>query len=214
MSRAPGSLSAPARIYRARRISTTFGRVYLGIRAQRFIARRLEPRDMEQRWARFNRRSAEAIYEAAVELRGLILKGCQFLGSRADVLPPQYIEVLSRLQDRVPAKPFEVVRGIVEQELSDDLENVFESFAERPIAAASLAQVHEARLRSGERVAVKVQYPEIEALVRSDLANLRILFRAVGLVERDFDLLPLLDEIGQHVPLELDFENEGRNAEM
>jgi len=60
---------------------------------------------------------------------------------------------------------------------------------------------------------VKVQYPEIEALVRSDLANLRSLFRAVGAVERDFDLMPLVDELATYLPLELDFEHEGRNAE-
>jgi predicted unusual protein kinase regulating ubiquinone biosynthesis (AarF/ABC1/UbiB family) len=62
-------------------------------------------------------------------------------------------------------------------------------------------------------VAVKVQYPEIEALVRGDLRNLRALFRAVGLVERDFDLMPLIDELGTYVPRELNFVNEGHNLE-
>jgi predicted unusual protein kinase regulating ubiquinone biosynthesis (AarF/ABC1/UbiB family) len=81
------------------------------------------------------------------------------------------------------------------------------------MASASLAQVHRAVTRDGRVVAVKVQYPEIAALVRSDLANLRLLFRAVARVERDFDLMPLVDELGQAVPLELDFVNEGRNAE-
>jgi predicted unusual protein kinase regulating ubiquinone biosynthesis (AarF/ABC1/UbiB family) len=106
-----------------------------------------------------------------------------------------------------------VVRRTVERELDRPLDAVFRSFSTRPIAAASLAQVHEARLLDGTRVAVKVQYPEIEALVRSDLANLRLLFRAVGVVERDLDLMPLVDELGQQVPLELDFVNEGHNAE-
>lgn len=208
-----GSVSASERIYRARRIGLTFARTYLGIRTQRFIARRLQPSDMPARWARFNAASAQSIYDAAIELRGLILKGCQFIGSRADVLPPEYVTVLSRLQDRVPPKSFPVVRRIVEAELGGELSETFEAFDEQPIASASLAQVHAARLRSGERVAVKVQYPEIEALVRTDLSSLRTLFRAVGFLERDFDLLPLIDELGQYVPLELDFENEGRNAE-
>ena len=78
------------RIYRAQRIGLTFGRVYLGIKTQQFIARRIRPPDMASRWSRFNRESAESIYATAVELRGLILKGCQFIGSRADVLPPEY----------------------------------------------------------------------------------------------------------------------------
>jgi predicted unusual protein kinase regulating ubiquinone biosynthesis (AarF/ABC1/UbiB family) len=106
-----------------------------------------------------------------------------------------------------------VIRRSVERELGRPLDSVFRSFSPRPIAAASLAQVHEAWLLDGTRVAVKVQYPEIEALVRSDLANLRLLFRAVGVVERDLDLMPLVDELGTQVPLELDFVNEGHNAE-
>jgi predicted unusual protein kinase regulating ubiquinone biosynthesis (AarF/ABC1/UbiB family) len=207
------SVSLADRIYRARRISTTFGRIYLGIRVNRMIAKRLRPRDMAKRWSEFNRTSAESIYEAAVELGGMILKGCQFIGSRSDVLPPEYVEVLSRLQDRVPARPFEVVRDIVESEFDAKLGEIFDEFSPTPIAAASLAQVHEARLHSGERVAVKVQYPEIEALVYTDLSSLRGLFRAVSYFERDFDLLPLIDELGQYVPLELDFENEASNAE-
>ena len=73
--------------------------------------------------------------------------------------------------------------------------------------------MHEAILKSGERVAVKVQYPEIEALVRSDLANLRMLFRTVDFMERDFDLMPLVDELASYVPRELNFVNEGHNAE-
>ncbi len=206
-------LSVAERIYRARRIGVTFGRVYLGIKTNQFIARRLAPSDMAERWSAHHSESANAIYEAAIELRGLILKGCQFIGSRADVLPPQYVEILSRLQDRVPAKPFPTVRKTVEGELNCTLEDVFDGFDESPIASASLAQVHPAVLRSGERVAVKVQYPEIETLVRSDLSNLRVLFRAVGLLERDFDLMPLIDELGTQMPLELNFVNEAHNSE-
>jgi predicted unusual protein kinase regulating ubiquinone biosynthesis (AarF/ABC1/UbiB family) len=209
----PRILGPAERLYRARRIGTTFGRIYLGIKGHQFIARRLRPPDMPQRWSDFNRRSAESIYDAAVELRGMILKGCQFLGARADVLPPEYVQVLARLQDRVPPKPFQIVRRSVEQEYGRPLEDVFAEFSTRPLASASLAQVHEARLKNGRRVAVKVQYPEIESLMRSDLSNLRALFRAVGWLERELDLMPLIDELATHVPKELDFQNEARNAE-
>jgi predicted unusual protein kinase regulating ubiquinone biosynthesis (AarF/ABC1/UbiB family) len=106
-----------------------------------------------------------------------------------------------------------VVKATVERELGGDLSQVFRSFSPVPVASASLAQVHAAELLSGERVAVKVQYPEIEALVRSDLANVRTLFRAVGLLESDFDLMPLVDELAEQVPRELNFVNEGHNAE-
>jgi len=209
----PTFVSRAQRIYRARRIGTTFGRIYLGLRTQRFVANRLRPHDMDQRWHDFHATSAESIYQAAIELRGLILKGCQFIGSRADVLPTEYVEALSRLQDRVPARPFAVVKECVESELGRPIEDVFDDFSTTPIASASLAQVHDARLPDGTRVAVKVQYPEIAALVKSDLANLRFLFKAVGLLEREVDLLPLVDELGTHVPRELNFVNEGHNAE-
>jgi predicted unusual protein kinase regulating ubiquinone biosynthesis (AarF/ABC1/UbiB family) len=207
------SVSTAERIYRAQRISTTVGRIYLGLRAHRFIERRLKPRDMAQRWRRFNLSSARSVYTAAVELRGLILKGCQFVGTRSDLLPREYVETLSKLQDRVPPRPFHVVRETVERELSCKLDDVFERFSSRPIASASLAQVHDARLRNGERVAVKVQYPEVAALVRGDLANLRALFRAVDFLEGEFDLMPLVEELRTYVPRELNFVNEGRNAE-
>jgi predicted unusual protein kinase regulating ubiquinone biosynthesis (AarF/ABC1/UbiB family) len=206
-------VTASERIQRARRIGTTFGRIYLGIRANRFIESRIAPPDMRGRWARFHRDSAGHIHDAAIELRGLILKGCQFLGSRADVLPPEYVTTLSRLQDRVPPHGFASVRATLERELSRGLYEVFSEFEREPIASASLAQVHRATTRDGREVAVKVQYPEIAALVRGDLANLRFLFRAVGLVERDFDLMPLVDELAENIPRELDFVNEGRNAE-
>lgn len=209
-----GIRSAAERFRRARRIGTTFGRVYLGIKANQWVERRISPSDMGRRWRRFNRQSAHSIHDAAVELQGLILKGCQFLGSRADVLPPEYVEVLSVLQDRVPPRPFRCIRECVEDEMEAPLEHVFASFEPTPVASASLAQVHRARLRSGELVAVKVQYPEIGDLVHSDLSNLRALFRAVGLVERDFDLMPLVEELASVMPRELDFEQEGRTAEQ
>jgi predicted unusual protein kinase regulating ubiquinone biosynthesis (AarF/ABC1/UbiB family) len=207
------TLSPRERLYRVRRISTIFGRIYLGLRAHRFIDRRLRPRDMDQRWRRFHAASAQSVYEAAVELQGLILKGCQFLGTRADVLPREWVETLSRLQDRVPPRRYPVVKESVERELGAPLDQIFSAFSPDPIASASLAQVHEARLHDGQRVAVKVQYPEIERVIRGDLRNLRALFRAVDVLESDFDVMPLIEELGTYVPRELNFVNEGRNAE-
>lgn len=206
-------LRASERLYRAQRIGTTFGRTYLGIRANRFIAKRLRPPDMAERWSKLHLASATTIYETAVELRGLILKACQFLGTRADVLPPEYVAVLSRLHDRVPPKSFGVVASTLQAELGRPLRELFARFEREPVAAASLAQVHRATRLDGREVAVKVQYPEIAALVRSDLASLRLLFRTVSFLERDFDLMPLIEELQGTVPRELDFENEGRNAE-
>jgi predicted unusual protein kinase regulating ubiquinone biosynthesis (AarF/ABC1/UbiB family) len=201
------------RVERARRIGVTVGRVYLGLKTNQVLARGLSHEQMRDRWRRFHRDSAESVYDAAVDLRGLILKGCQYLGARADLMPREWVEVLERLQDRVPARDLPTVRRIVESELGRPLEAVFRRFDPRPVASASLAQVHEAVLRDGRRVAVKVQYPEVAELVHSDLANLRALFRAIDWLEGDFDLSALVDEMGRHVPRELDFLSEARNAE-
>jgi predicted unusual protein kinase regulating ubiquinone biosynthesis (AarF/ABC1/UbiB family) len=201
------------RARRARRITSTVGRAWLGLRTQRWIERNLAPRDMEARWREQHRKNAESLYSAAVELQGLILKAAQLLGSRPDVLPPPTIAVLARLQDRVPARPYAVVRRAVERELGRPLGEVFASFAKAPVASASLAQVHEARLLDGRRVAVKVQYPEIATLVRSDLASLRFVLSALARVEREFDWQPLLDELADAVPRELDFVQEGESSE-
>lgn len=201
------------RAYRARRVGTTFGRIYLGIKSLQLLERTIAPGDIRRRWSRHHTESAHAIYETAIELRGLILKGCQFLGSRADLLPPEYLEVLSRLQDEVPARPAAVARSIVERELRAPLEEIFSEFEPEPVAAASLAQVHRARLANGTEVAVKIQYPEIPELLRGDVANLRTLFRAVGLLEREVDFMPFIEELATHVPEELDFLAEARNAE-
>jgi predicted unusual protein kinase regulating ubiquinone biosynthesis (AarF/ABC1/UbiB family) len=208
----PAALSFAARARRARRIGATVGRAWLGLRKERWIERTLGPHDMPARWRAQHRRNAEDLYAAAVELQGLILKGAQWLGARPDLLPPQSIEVLAKLQDRVPARPHAVIRRVVERELGRPLGAVFASFAKAPVASASLAQVHEARLHDGRRVAVKVQYPEVAALVRADLASLRFLLGALARVERDFDWEPLLDELGDAVPRELDFEQEARAA--
>ncbi len=185
----------------------------MGLRANRALAARRGPEEMAERWAAFHRESAESIHEMAIELRGLILKGCQSLGTRADVLPPQYVEVLSKLQDRVPPEDFRVVRRSVEHELGCELKDVFRWFSPEPVASASLAQVHEAELIDGRRVAVKVQYPGIDRLVKGDLSNLKTLFRSARWLEPDFDLVPLVDELAEHVPRELNFLSEGRNAE-
>ncbi|HSJ96406.1 MAG TPA: AarF/UbiB family protein [Myxococcota bacterium] len=210
---AAATFGAVERLERARRLGLLVGRVYLGIKANQVLARGLSRDQMRRRWRRFHSDSAENVYQTAVDLRGLVLKGCQYLGARADLMPREWVDVLSRLQDRVPPRGLPEIRRVVERELGRPLDAVFLRFSPRPVASASLAQVHEAVLHDGSRVAVKVQYPEIADLVRSDLANLRALFRAIGWLEPDFDLMPLVDELGRHVPRELDFLAEARNAE-
>jgi predicted unusual protein kinase regulating ubiquinone biosynthesis (AarF/ABC1/UbiB family) len=159
-------------------------------------------------------RAARRVLACALDLRGVIIKTCQAVATRSDQFPPAFVNELKQLHDAVPPKPFAVVREVVERELGKPLGAVFERFDEAPIASASLAQVHGARLRDGREVAVKVQYPDIEEIVEVDIRNLR---RACRIYERfdpqPLELLPLLDELVKHVALELDFRREGESAE-
>jgi predicted unusual protein kinase regulating ubiquinone biosynthesis (AarF/ABC1/UbiB family) len=166
------------------------------------------------RAARHHRWSAEAAYRLATRLEGLPIKVCQLLGSRADLLPKEYVEVLSRLQDQVPPRPLARLLPMVEADLGRPVREVFSELDSTPLASASLAQVHRARLRAdGREVAVKIQYPEIADLVRVDLQNFAFLLAVLARLEREFDFRVILDEVRKEVPQELDFVHEAGNAE-
>jgi ubiquinone biosynthesis protein len=115
------------------------------------------------------------------ELGPTFIKFGQLLSTRPDLLPESFIEEFTKLQDNVQPLAFEVVKGIVEKELGRPLAESFTSFNEAPLAAASIGQVHEASLSSGERVVVKVQRPEIEKIIETDVSLLAFL---AGLLER------------------------------
>jgi predicted unusual protein kinase regulating ubiquinone biosynthesis (AarF/ABC1/UbiB family) len=159
-------------------------------------------------------RAAREILAASLRLRGMMIKLCQVVATRADVFPPPFIEILKQCHDRVPPHDFEIVRDVVEQELGRRLDTVFAEFDETPIASASLAQVHRALLHDGREVAVKVQYPEIASLVPGDLASVRRACRVYEFFDpQPIELLPLLDELNKYLALELDFEREADNAD-
>jgi len=155
--------------------------------------------------------SAQRIYRTAVRLQGPTIKLAQVIGSRPDLVPDEYVQVLSRLQDRVPPRPYAVVRRVLEEELGRP-EEAFAELEPQPIAAATWAQVHRARLHDGRRVAVKVQYPDLEGIVRVDLATLRLLLSALNRLERGLDFTPIAEELQEFVPQELDFRQEAANA--
>ncbi len=174
---------------------------------------RLRPSSGPALRATRHRRNAEAIRRAAVRIGGLGIKVGQAIASRADLFGSEYIEVLSTLEDRVPARPFTTMRPEVERSLGRPLAEVFDRFEEAPIAAASLAQVHRARLHDGRTVAVKILYPGIETAVRRDLALVRWLLALIVRAERGVDIDSLVEELRHTVPAELDLLEEGRNAE-
>jgi predicted unusual protein kinase regulating ubiquinone biosynthesis (AarF/ABC1/UbiB family) len=177
------------------------------------LARRALGRPAREPSPATHERAARALLACALDLRGVIIKVCQVIGTRADVFPPEIVNILKQCHDAVPPKPYEVIRAAIERELGKPVDAVFAELEERPLASASLAQVHRGRLHDGRAVAVKVQYPDIEEIVRMDLANVR---RACTIYERfdpqPLELLPLLTELTDHLALELDFRREARSA--
>src|SRR5438105_13886664 len=152
----------------------------------------------------------------AVKLGVLMIKLGQFLSSRPDLLPEKAIALLSSLQDEVPPAPFAHVVSVIESELGKPVEQVFSMLERKCTAAASLGQVHKAILAStGETVAVKIQRPNIDQLVRMDLSALKfviwVIMRFVNM--NDFiDLMGVYYEFQRTIYEEIDYVGEAANA--
>ncbi|MCY0878564.1 MAG: AarF/UbiB family protein [Firmicutes bacterium] len=162
------------------------------------------------------RRQALRFRQNAEEMGGLLIKVGQFLSSRVDLLPKAYLDELAKLQDHVQPASWPEIRPVLERELGP-LERHFVWFSETPLAAASLGQVYEAVLATGERVAVKVQRPRIDRIVEADLQALRwIVAIATRLTTfgKTFDLYTVLKEFRRLVFEELDYHRELANTEL
>ncbi len=203
------------RIRRTALVTRLAARLYLLYKLPSFSRKLLRrPKLSKAELAPLHAIAADGILATALRMRGVIIKMCQAIATRADVFPPEFVERLKECHDAVPPKPFAVVREAVERELGKPIGAVFSEFSETPIASASLAQVHAARLQDGAEVAVKVQYPDIEDIVRTDLRNMERACRIYEWVDpQPLELLPLVRELTRHVGFELDFEREARSAD-
>jgi len=165
------------------------------------------------RLSRLHRRNAALIREKALEMKGVMIKVGQFLSSRKDFLPDEYIEELSELQDQVPPHDFGEIRQRIIDELGSVPEEIFAEFEKEPIAAASLGQVHRAVLKDGREAAVKVQYPGIEKIIETDIKMFEVLINLMRGRMGWINLRVLHEEFSKIVRAELDYVQEGRNAE-
>jgi aarF domain-containing kinase len=160
-------------------VFVTAGRVAAGyLRVQR-RTRGSSQEERDRLWEEQHRRAAPRIAALALRLRGLMVKSGQYLSARPDLLPEAYIEALAELQDAVPPRPYRLIARRIERELGAPPLQIFAAFEKRPVASASLAQVHRARLKDGRVVAVKVLYPGIEGIVHSDIRNFGLIIRIV-----------------------------------
>ena len=150
-----------------------------------------------------------------VDLGPAFIKAGQALSTRPDIVPPTVLEELAQLQDQLPGFESKLAMACIEQDLDNKIENIFEEIDKEPISAASLGQVHKAKLKSGEKVAVKIQRPGLREQITLDLyivRNIAIWFKNnIGIIRSD--LVALIDELGKRIFEEMDYINEANNAE-
>ncbi len=162
-----------------------------------------------------DRRRAINLRELLTKLGPAYIKIGQALSTRPDLVPPVYLEELTQLQDQLPAFPNEIAYRFIQEELGASPEEIYAELSPDPIAAASLGQVYRGKLKTGEEVAVKVQRPDLRERITIDLYILR---RLAGWTQKKVkrvrsDLVGILDELGTRIFEEMDYINEGENAE-
>jgi ubiquinone biosynthesis protein len=176
------------------------------------------------RWWRQFRRGSETVTLSLPERSRMIfeelgptfIKFGQILSIRRDLLPEEYLQEFEKLQDAVPPFSFAEAAHLIREEFGRDVKEVFEEFNPEPLASASIAQVHLARINTGQSVIVKVQRPLIRQVILQDLAIMehlaQLLVRHMPEIRR-FDPVGLVEEFRKTILQELDFRREGRNAD-
>lgn len=158
-------------------------------------------------------RTALRVLDSMSYLRGAVMKGGQTLANFPDIVPREFVDTLQRLHFDAPPMHWSLLREMVLNELGDNPENLFAEFDKQAFAAASLGQVHRARLKSGEEVAVKIQYPGIARTIESDFRNL-FLFLLPTRLTSDWEILKeQFEDLRQRLQLETDYELEAANIE-
>jgi len=183
--------------------------IYLHYRYTQWRVEGMSDEEQDAAYNQLHDRYAPEVLRIALRLKGFYIKMAQLGSTRNDFVPRQYLERFSTLQDRVPARDGAFARRMVEDAFGGKLEDHFSEFDPVALGAASIGQVHAARLRKdGTEVVVKIQYPDMERLVFLDLANSRLFSRIA-----QPEYIPMLDEVERQVKTEFDFTREGRMLE-
>ena len=145
------------------------------------------------------------------------IKFGQVLSVRPDLIPKSYMQELEKLQDSVPPFPYDIVEVQIKQELGKEINEIFSNFEKKPVASASISQVHKAVLKDGNEVAVKIQRPDVKKIMETDI---EIMFYVAKLLEghipkiKEFNPVKIIEEFEKWTEKELDFKREGRNAKI
>lgn len=163
--------------------------------------------------ARYELQTAEQVAEVLGNMKGAVMKLGQMASYLDGGLPEPVRQALAQMQQDAPPMSYELVAGVVSSELGGAPDEVFASFERVPMAAASIGQVHRAVTHDGRAVAVKVQYPGVDAAIRSDLDNSDLLFGAMGMLFSGLDPQPIVDELRDRLLEELDYRIEAANQQ-
>ena len=193
-----------------------FGQFIEQINLQRFIPLSTKLK-LFNRWEKIEKHTIpERLKIVFGELGPSFIKLAQILSSRPDLITTEYADEFRKLQDKVPPFPSEKAVQIIESELNISLNDVFSDFEGVPVAAASIAQVHNAVLKTGEKVIIKVQRPDILEIIQNDLAILSLIARLMSRYipeSKFFDPEGIVNEFSRTVKKELDFIAEAKNAQ-
>lgn len=207
-------------LHRSREISSAFARHGLGWILAHVGLAGLVP--FERGWLGHPARQspytqAEHLRMALAELGATFIKLGQALSTRSDLLPPEYVAELSKLQDKAPPAPFQHIRDVIHQDLRKQPDELFAAFEPEPLASASIGQVHSGTLHSGRQIIIKVRLPGVVEQVEEDL---QILGGMAGWAAahttfgRDYNLLDLVEAFASTLRGELDYRREAQNIEQ
>lgn len=198
------------RMARIGRMSARLWSSWLGAKLRRVFTSKAKRAHYDE--AR-RKRDAEAVTKTMGDMKGAFMKLGQMMSFISDSIPPEYQMALKSLQAEAPPMDFALVRDVAERELGKPLERAFAHFDEKPLASASIGQVHRARLATGEEVVVKIQYPGVADAINADMQNAGMLYRMVGLMYPGLDPKPVIEELRGRIGEELDYAREARNQQ-
>ncbi len=159
-------------------------------------------------------RNAMELASALGGLKGPIMKVAQLMATIPDALPPEYAAELTKLQSQAPPMGWAFVKRRMEAELGPDWQTKFARFEHHPAAAASLGQVHKARAHTGEALACKLQYPDMQSAVEADLKQLQWIFAIHRRMDPVIDTTEIAKEIGARIREELDYRREAKHVAL
>lgn len=157
--------------------------------------------------------AAERLLKLICTNKGVYIKIGQHVGALDYLLPKEFVQTMKVLHSNAPQNPIEDLFKVIKQDLKRNPSEIFEHFEGEPLGTASLAQVHKATLKTGETVAVKVQHPYVKGNARVDMKTMELAVKLLAMVFPDFKIQWLVDESKKNLPVELNFLNEGKNAE-